>query len=105
MYNASGVVKQSAFLPYPRTETSVFRKSRMSKKDYVGSKAYVSGIKGKSMKAVALIDVQCIAPSLGVSIEPEESDYPWHANIVGWPAKKHEQKSIAQQLAKISTIE
>ena len=104
-YTASRVVKQSAFIPFPRSETSVFRKSRMSEQEYSDSKNHISRIKGKELKAVALLNVDGIAQDLGVTIVPEESEYRWHANIVGWPAEKHEQKLIAQRLAAIARLE
>ncbi len=104
-FNSSGRVKPAAFLPYPRLETSVFRKSRMAYSEYEASQQHVSAIKGKDIKAIAVINNDLIPSDLGLGVVPEESDFDWHANIVGWPSEKHEQKLIAQKLSALSMID
>jgi hypothetical protein len=98
-------IKQAAYLPFPHLETSVFRKTKMTPEDYDSIKGTVAHQRNKEIKATALLNIDAIPSKLAISIEPEESQHKLHANITGWPAEKHAQKQIAQQLAIISTKE
>ena len=103
---SSNRVKQAAFLPAKNLETSVFRKTKLVEFSlYDKTKDLISLERGKKIKAIALIQADKIGDAIGLTIEVEESQHKWHANIVGWPQEKHEQKQLAQILAKNSSLE
>lgn len=91
-------IKQSAFLPAKNLETSVFRKTRLGV-EYNNTKKKIEASRGTKIKAVAIIKACAVDSCKGLSVVPEESKHKWHANIIGWPAKKHEQKQLALLLA------
>jgi len=98
------VVKAAAFLPNSDRKTSVFRKSRMLPEEYENKKIVIAEKRDLTIKAVALINASIIL-NANLQIEPEESEHKWHADIIGWPLDKDEQKSIAQVLAHSARIE
>lgn len=101
--NASGA-KAAAFLPpSDNLKTSVFRKTRMTEENYQNVKNSVSEKRAQTHKATALLMVPDVL-SVGLLVEPEESDYKWHADLVNWPDEKDERKSVAQELALVSQV-
>ena len=58
----------------------------------------------KNIKVVALVKVNDVLQN-DLQVNPEETDYRWHANIEGWPDSKEERKAIAQELARIAIFE
>lgn len=103
---SSNGVKQAAFLPAKNLETSVFRKTKLVEQSlYDSTKLLIASERSLEVKAVALIRAEDIELADGLTTEIEESKHKWHANIVGWPSEKHEQKQLAQILAKNSSIE
>ncbi len=98
------VVKGAAFLPNSSLKTSVFRKSRMSADEYDEKKGTIANLRGKSLKAAALIKVSSVLDSK-LRVEPEEEEHRWHADLINWPVDKEERKSIAQDLAYAARVE
>jgi len=41
----------------------------------------------------------------GLSFDPDGEPHPQHANIVGWPAEKHELKNVQQKIAAAMELE
>ena len=41
----------------------------------------------------------------GLSFDPDGKPHPQHANIVGWPADKHERKNMQQRIAATMELE
>jgi hypothetical protein len=98
-------IKYTAFLPNADNgQASVFRKGKMSNEYYKQVKRKVEEGRGRHMKGTALISVAEVN-SAGVRVNPEESDYLWHANIEGWPPEKDEVMSIAQEIAANAILE
>jgi hypothetical protein len=98
----NNVVKPGAFLPYPRTETSVFRTIDLPEeriwnlwKNYVdrGQKPLCGRA---DLQTRTVIDVK-------LRLVPDDVP-PRHANIVGWPPEKDEQKAFAIALAEHSSL-
>ncbi|MDP3280934.1 MAG: hypothetical protein Q8M57_07800 [Nitrosomonas sp.] len=98
------IIKAAAFMPNRTLKTSVFRKNRMLPDEYISKKIEIANLRNKELKAVGLIKVSSVL-STDLQVEPEESDHKWHADLTGWPESKHEQKNIAQVLAKAASIE
>lgn len=95
----NGMIKPAAFLPNPKdNKTSVFRKSLMTSEEYKQIKLMVSKLRQQRLKGAGVILAGDITSS-SVDLQPEESEFKWHADIVSWPESKEEQKSIAQELA------
>lgn len=106
--NAAGP-KQGAFLPMfqesqKRFETSVFRKTK-SGNEYKNIKRNIAEIRKKEIKATALISVADVEGIDSLSVESDETNHKWHANIIDWPSEKNEQKQLAQMLAIRSRLE
>ena len=102
----SSRVKQAAFLPAKNLETSVFRKTKLVEKSkYEIKKKIISSERGVDIKAVATIKENDVELAEGLTTRAEESKHKWHANIIGWPQEKHEQKQLAQILAHHSSLE
>ena len=110
--NASGAVKQAAYMPRKgagNLEVSVFRKTKLGRW-YPAKKREIVSARGKSLKGVALIKrPQIEGIKIGVldhlRVEPEESEHRWHANILGWPSARHHQRDYAVALAEASRLE
>jgi hypothetical protein len=99
-------VKQAAFLPASDGEASVFRKTKLVQISmYESTKEKISCERGKEIKGVALICAEKVKLAPGLSVEAEESKHKWHANIIGWPLGKNEQKQLALILAQNATLE
>ncbi len=97
-------IKQAAFLPARNMETSVFRKTRLGQA-YSATKKVIEDERKMTIKAVALITAGDVEKEEHLVVKPEESDHRWHANIIGWPENKHEQKQLALILANCATKE
>ena len=98
---SSNGIKAAAFMPNPNTSpvsSSVFRKSKMSPTEYKYTLSSVERDRKKDVKAIANITIQDVFDSK-LDLFPEETDYKWHADIIGWPSVKSEQKLCAQMLA------
>lgn len=91
-------VKYSAFLPARSGETSVFRIAGLL--DYeiweIGHRE-VAQKRGKRLLGRADISASHVLEN-SLKVKPDNNP-PRHANIIGWPAEKSEQKLIAMELA------
>lgn len=96
-------VKYGAFLPNSNGKTSVFRISKLSEKKIwnIGETQVASSI-GKSIKGRGDILARYVFLSK-LEILPDNNP-PRHANIVGWPDEKAEQKIIALELAENANL-
>lgn len=91
-------VKYGAFLPAPNGETSVFRISNLSDNEVwdIGDKEVAQK---RGMLVLGRADILAFhVLQRRLRIIPDDNP-PRHANIVGWPEEKSEQKLIAMELA------
>lgn len=96
----NNIVKPSAFMPAPNLQLSVFRIKGLDISAIweIGEKEVVSRIKPiKKLYGMAKIFSISVV-SAGLKIDPDNIP-PRHANIIGWPQEKHNQKMIAIELA------
>ena len=93
-------INSSAFLPPPNRELSVFRIFRLGDSEIweIGNT-----IRAKPTKARADVVAGKIQQA-GLTVIPETSAHVRHANIVGWPETKHEQKVFAIKLSQAATL-
>lgn len=97
-------VRTVAFMPPADLRLSVFRVEGLDNNKIwqIGEKKVVSQ-SGKTLYGRAEIRAQLVEKT-GLSIDPDNNP-PRHANIIGWPLEKNEQKLIALELAKEATLE
>jgi hypothetical protein len=94
------IVKPQAFMPPPDHRLSVFRIDNLSESEIweIGFKKVISKMNPpRNLHGRADILALNILEN-NLQIEPGNTP-PRHADIVGWPELKEEQKSIAQELA------
>lgn len=92
-------VKYNAFLPSPNKETSVYRISTLTRDEIwdIGKRS-VAEVRCETLRGRAdIITLDVLKEDL--KVKPNIERHPLHANIIGWPAIKHEQKLIAIKLA------
>lgn len=91
-------VKYAAFMPLPHGETSVFRISNLSDSEIwkIGD-IEVAQKRGGPLLGRADISVFQVL-NKNLKVVPDNIP-PRHANIIGWPEEKSEQKLIAMELA------
>lgn len=82
--------------------TSVFRIAGLTDGEIWKIGAGVAELRQKTLHARADVAVARVHET-GLSLNPDDTP-PRHANIVGWPADKAEQLSIAQQLAAAAVL-
>lgn len=87
------------FLPDLRGETSVYRSIELSE-DLIWSlgRSEVAAPRGMVLRGRADLVVQAVL-AVGLSVVPEISEHPRHANILGWPNEKFAKKDLAIRLA------
>jgi len=94
------IVKPQAFMPPPNHRLSVFRIDNLSETEIwkIGFNKVISKMNPpRNLRGRADILALNILEN-NLQIEPDNIP-PRHADIVGWPELKEEQKSIAQELA------
>jgi hypothetical protein len=94
------IVKPLTFMPPPDLKLSVFRIDNLSEPEIwkIGFEKVISKmIQPKNLHGRADIQALNILEN-NLQIEPDNTP-PRHADIIGWPELKEEQKSIAQELA------
>ena len=94
------IVKPQAFMPPPNHRLSVFRIDNLSETEIwkIGFNKVISKMNPpRNLHGRADILALNILEN-NIQIEPDNIP-PRHADIVGWPELKEEQKSIAQELA------
>ncbi len=91
-------IKYNAFLPYPHVELSVFRISGLPDNQIweIGQKI-VAQPQSKTVKGRADFLAAHVTEN-ELSIIPATNPHKLHANIIGWPENKSEQKLIALKL-------
>ena len=97
---SKNLVKPQAFMPPPDFKLSVFRIDNLPEPEIweIGLKKVVSKMpQDKNLHGRADIQALNISNS-NLQIDPDNKPRR-HANIIGWPELKEEQKSIAQELA------
>lgn len=96
-------VKPDAFLPSrDPVETSVFRTTGLARGDVQSIGEGVGSASSRSLKAWADVLAGAVY-DVGLQVRPDNVPER-HAAIVGWPAHKDEQLSLAQQLAEAATL-
>lgn len=85
-----------------RGETSVFRVDGLSSEEVwdIGID-FVARNRRQALKGRADLDVAHVLV-VNLKVEPDTTPHPRHANIVDWPAEKHEQKMMATKLASVA---
>lgn len=68
----------------------------------IGHKMVENSISIKTFYGRGEIKISVVQKA-NLDIDPDD-DPPHHANIMGWPKEKHEQQSIAIELAKIAEL-
>lgn len=103
--SSDGSVKHNALLPpHNNLKTSVFRTTKMSAEEVERTKVDVEKIRqkkdsSKKLQAESVAHVTDVR-KLGLEVEPEESDFKWHADIVDWPEEKQKRMALAKELAR-----
>lgn len=97
-------VKEGAFLPPQDRKLSVFQTKEMSEAAIweLGEEAFSASKKPVTLRGRADLSVSAVLKT-NLKVEPD-NDPPRHANIIGWPEEKSDQKSIAQELASEATL-
>jgi hypothetical protein len=97
-------VKAPAFLPalHPETgfETSVFRITTLS--DVQIWELASQQRPGRTVYCRADLDKAAVEKIHPLIVKEETSTHPLHSIIIGWPAEKHAQKILAQELEQIA---
>lgn len=96
-------VKYVAFMPAPNGETSVFRISNLSDNEIwkIGD-TDVAQKRGLFLLGRADISAFHVFDK-SLKVVPDNNP-PQHANIIGWPKEKSEQKLIAMELAESAQL-
>jgi len=97
---ADGTVRPQLFLPYKRAELSVNRHRDATLEETWSIGQQVAAQRGKTL--IGRTDIRahsCCIQTSNVVASPILPDNPNHADIVGYPARKDEQLSLAAKLA------
>jgi hypothetical protein len=91
-------VKYGAYLPAPDGETSVYRISELSEEEIweIGQEN-VAKPSNRTLYARGDTPANVILKT-GLTLVPETTSHPLHANIVKWPSDKDEQKMLALEI-------
>jgi hypothetical protein len=103
-------VSYGAFLPPSNLRESVYRTTNIANAEIwkIGEE-YVAkplSIKlGKDKKIHGRADIAAVEIiNRGLELSPDTTPHPLHANIVGWPEEKDEQKMLAVELANKASL-
>lgn len=102
-------MKPAALSPYQehptaRLETSIYRVAGASTEHmWAICAAYVD--KPNRIAKARGICTASVVLDAGLTVDADGHPHLWHANIVGWPTKKHEQKNYAQKIAAAMSLE
>lgn len=102
--SSAGKIKHNAFMPPTSGGLSVYRTQELNEDDIwsIGTD-YVAAPQGKTVYARGdLLAGQILGAKLGIESVPRP--HPRHADIVGWPQEKDEQKMCAVELANAATL-
>jgi hypothetical protein len=108
---SGGGVKAEALLPFSRVELSVTRHRNLSESELleIGNEVAEGRRQkgGRAFPLVGRVDFLALVPrEQGLDVIPAEGfDLPKnHADVVGWPAEKSAQMSLAQEIAAKSAL-
>ncbi len=92
-------IKPDAFIPHPRPDLSVTRHMNLSGQELWKIGQSIAEVRPATLYGRADIRAADVLQQ-GLKIESKPvADNPNHANVIGWPAEKSEQKKIALELA------
>lgn len=91
-------------MPAADLKLSVFRRSHLDEGEYADIRDEVARRSKRTTKGAALAEAS-VPIDAGLGVEPEESAFRWHADVVLWPEEKHEQKALAQAIAETAVLE
>lgn len=92
-------VKPDAFIPHPHPDLSVTRHKNLSEQELWQIGQGIAATRPATLYGRADIRATVIRQqALEIAPKPVANN-PNHANVIGWPADKPAQKSIAQELA------
>lgn len=96
-------VKYAAFMPAPNGETSVFRISNLTDNEIweIGDREVTQKRNKPLLGRADILAFHVLNNKL--EIIPDNNP-PRHANIIGWPREKSEQKLVAMELAESSQL-
>jgi hypothetical protein len=96
--------KVAAFLPPPNLQMSVYRTETVDEAAIweIGGK-YVAKPQDRTIRARGDLLAGVIL-QVGLKVVPDTKPHKLHANIVGWPNAKDEQRMIAVELANAATL-
>ena len=97
---AKRLVKQAAFLPDRNRQLSVCRNGGMEFAELwrVGDK----DPSARTLHGAGIVKAGMVGET-GLSVDPNNVP-PRHAHIIGWPAQKDEQKSLALRLSSVAEL-
>ena len=99
-------VKYGAFLPSKQGQTSVHRVFDLTHGEIcgIGKEGVLARMEDQTKILYGWAEVSVAhVEATGLEINPDDTP-PRHANIIGWPAEKHEKKQIAIDLAAEATL-
>ncbi|MDY7000562.1 MAG: hypothetical protein SVS15_02120 [Thermodesulfobacteriota bacterium] len=96
-------VKPKAFMPARDLKLSVYRVEGLTDQELweIGENS-VAQPSGRTLHGSAEILASRVLEK-DLNIDPDDIP-PRHANVIGWPQEKHEQKSVAQELAAVAVL-
>lgn len=97
-------VKYGAYMPAPNGETSVYRISGLSEEE-----VWQIGQQNVAKPGMRTLYARGDTPAsvimkTGLTLVPETTPHPLHANIVNWPLVKDEQKMLALEIVNEATL-
>ena len=97
-------VKYQAFMPPPNLKLSVFRTSNLSNSQIWEIGRQIASSQCPPRNLYGRADLQALEVlKCGLQIDPDDNP-PRHANIIGWPQEKSEQKLKAMKLAEAAKL-
>jgi hypothetical protein len=99
---SEGTVRPDAFMPHPRIELSVNRLRDASEEETWACGFDVARQRVKPLIGRADVDVANVATQTLTVVAKPLPNNANHADVVGWPSEKSEQKRIAVLIASLS---
>ena len=99
-FRSDQTLKQNLFIPHPHAELSVTRHRDATEAEVWQLGRDVAGAMQRTLYGRGdILCSECERLSLHVDATPQLPTNPNHADVVGWPEKKEDQKAIAIKLA------
>ncbi len=97
-------LKPDAFIPHPHTDLSVTRHILATDAEVWSVGQQIAGARGRTLYGRGdFRTAVCLKHQLVVRAAPIEGN-PNHADVSGWPGDKPAQKSIAQEIAAVTSF-